>query len=365
MAKNRECENKSSEGSSSRYKNILVIRFTALGDVAMSIPVLYSACYSNSDTEFTMLTQQFASTLFVNPPANLKVVGIDTRNQYKGLKGLYRLYKDLSAETKFDAVADLHDVLRSRFLSVLFGLFTGAKVKVINKGRRDKRRLTRERNKQMTQLSSSVERYRDVFSRLGLRYVEIFDTIFDGERADVKMFEHISPAKDANESWVAIAPFAKHQGKIYPLEQMKCVVDKIATWDGVKIFLFGAGDYEKGVLASWVEGRENVISMAERKNTIAVELALLSHANVMISMDSANMHLSSLVGLPVVSIWGATHPYCGFMGWRQLESNAVQLSLPCSPCSVFGNKPCSRGDYACLNNIAPEMIINRVEELLK
>ena len=78
------------------------------------------------------------------------------------------------------------------------------------------------------------------------------------------------------------------------------------------------------------------------------ELALMSHLDVMVSMDSGNMHLASLINTPVVTIWGATHPLAGFMGWNQSEENAVQVDLPCRPCSVYGNKPCSRKDYACL-----------------
>ena len=93
------------------------------------------------------------------------------------------------------------------------------------------------------------------------------------------------------------------------------------------------------------------------------ELILMSHLDVMVSMDSSNMHMASLVGTKVVSIWGATHPYAGFMGWRQSEENAVQLDMPCRPCSVYGNKPCLRGDYACMNNISPEMIIEKIAKL--
>ena len=90
----------------------------------------------------------------------------------------------------------------------------------------------------------------------------------------------------------------------------------------------------------------------------------MSHLQVMISMDSANMHLASLVNTPVVSIWGATHPYAGFMGWNQRYENAAQVELDCRPCSIYGNKPCLRGDYACLKNISPEQIISKVESLL-
>ena len=93
------------------------------------------------------------------------------------------------------------------------------------------------------------------------------------------------------------------------------------------------------------------------------ELILMSHLDVMISMDSGNMHLASLVGTKVVSIWGATHPYAGFMGWNQSEENAVQLDMACRPCSVYGNKPCLRGDYACMNDIRPEMIVAKIKQL--
>ena len=91
----------------------------------------------------------------------------------------------------------------------------------------------------------------------------------------------------------------------------------------------------------------------------------MSHLDVMLSMDSSNMHLASLTGTPVVSVWGATHPYAGFMGWGQTEEYAVQIPLDCRPCSVYGQKPCLRGDYACMRNIAPEAIVEKVEKVLK
>ena len=95
------------------------------------------------------------------------------------------------------------------------------------------------------------------------------------------------------------------------------------------------------------------------------ELALMSHLDVMVSMDSGNMHLASLVNTPVVSIWGATHPLAGFMGWGQSEQNAVQIDLSCRPCSVYGNKPCLRKDYACLHQITPAIITQRILSVIE
>ncbi|MEG2819858.1 MAG: glycosyltransferase family 9 protein [Muribaculaceae bacterium] len=163
---------------------------------------------------------------------------------------------------------------------------------------------------------------------------------------------------------MAISPFAKHQGKVYPLTLMEKVLATLTKWDDTHVFLFGAGEQEQEILKSWVDKYPNVTSLAEKRNGFPKELALLSNIDVMVSMDSANMHLASLVKLPVVSVWGATHPYCGFMGWRQEEQNAVQLNMACRPCSVFGNKPCLTNDYFCLTGISPQMIISRIKKIL-
>jgi ADP-heptose:LPS heptosyltransferase len=95
------------------------------------------------------------------------------------------------------------------------------------------------------------------------------------------------------------------------------------------------------------------------------ELILMSHLNVMLSMDSANMHLASLTDTPVVSIWGATHPYAGFLGWNQPQENILQVDdLDCRPCSIYGQKPCLRGDYACMNQITPDQVVRRISDII-
>lgn len=345
------------------YKNVLIARFSALGDVAMTIPVVYSVCRANPGTRFIMVTQIVSSSLYINPPSNLVVVGVDINEKYHGLNGLYDLYKKLRAEYDIDAFVDLHNVLRTNILALYFHL-ARIPVKCINKGRSRKRSLTRKSNKRMFPLISSRARYREVFYRFGFKINDLFDSLFNGKRADYTDFSDISAPKKQDEKWIAIAPFAKHKGKIYPLHLMEKVIDEIAQWNNTRIFLFGAGVEERDVLRSWAEKHSNIISLAEKRNGFPKELALLSHMDAMISMDSANMHLASLVKLPVVSVWGATHPYCGFMGWKQDEENAVQLNMACRPCSVFGNKPCYRNDYFCLNGITPQMIISQLKKVI-
>ncbi len=343
-------------------RSVLAARFSALGDVAMTVPVLYSACRCYPDVRFTFVTRKSMTSIFVNPPANLTVVGVNLED-YAGLAGLRRLFGELRREYGFDAFIDLHDVLRTKILG-LFCRLKGIPVAVINKGRKGKRALTRRRDKVLLPLISSRARYRQAFHRVGLPVESCFDGLFGSGKGDPADFAAVSAPKGAGEAWIGIAPFAKHEGKIYPPELMEQVVAELAGRPGVKLFLFGGGAKEEAVLSAWAAKYPAAVSLAGKRLGFKVELSLVSHLDVMVSMDSANMHLASLVTTPVVSVWGATHPYCGFKGWRQQEADIVQLPMTCRPCSVFGNKPCFRGDYHCLRAIAPAVIVERVEHHL-
>ena len=168
--------------------------------------------------------------------------------------------------------------------------------------------------------------------------------------------------KAPNETWIGIAPFAKHPAKVYPLEKMEQLIKALSERKNTTIFLFGGGNEEKRQIAELCAKYPNV-QAAKSQQGLKGELALMGQLDVMLSMDSANMHLASLVGTRVVSIWGGTHPYAGFLGWNQKPSDCVQVDLPCRPCSVYGNKPCFRSDYACLNGIAPKQIIEKLGRL--
>jgi len=159
---------------------------------------------------------------------------------------------------------------------------------------------------------------------------------------------------------IGIAPFAKHAEKMYDANKMKLVVEGLSKLN-FNILLFGGGAQEKNILDSWInENHPNVINITGKFN-LQEELAIISHLKLMCSMDSANMHLASMYNIPVVSIWGATHPYAGFLGWGQSDENVVSVDLPCRPCSVYGNKKCWRGDHACMEQITPEKIISRIQ----
>ena len=338
---------------------LLVIRFSALGDVAMTVPVIDSLARQYPNLNITMLSKGFVAPLFANMPQNVQFKGVNL-DDYKGLTGLYRLYKELKRE-HFDAIADIHDVLRTKVLRFFFSL-SGIKTAHIDKGRAEKKALCKARGKRLVQLKTSFERYADVFQALGMPVKLQFHSVFGEQKGDATLFEQLAKPTE-QKRWIGIAPFATHKGKILSIGTTIELISLLCNEPQNHLFLFGGGKQEIEQLQALAEGKPQVTVVAG-KLKMAGELALMSHLDVMVSMDSANMHLASLVGTSVVSVWGATHPYAGFMGWGQSEGLAVQTDLDCRPCSIFGNKPCLRGDYACLNSINAQEIIQKVKSIL-
>lgn len=341
-------------------KRLLVFRFSAMGDVAMTVPVLYSLLKQYPDLKITVVSRGAFQPFFEGLSPNLSFYAADLKGKHKGLKGLFRLFKELR-QMKFDAVADLHNVLRTKILCTFFRL-SGVPVKQLHKGRKAKKALTRSKNKVRKNLPTSFERYTTVLNRLGFQFPYTFSSIFTHPSPLLKEIFTLTGDK-GEQRWIGIAPFAKHAGKLYPLHLMEQVIEQLTQHSDYRIFLFGGGKSEMEILTEWEKKFPNTRTLSNQLK-LRGELALISQLDVMISMDSSNMHMASLTNTPVVSIWGATHPCCGFMGWNQSIENAIQEELPCRPCSIFGNKPCLRNDYACLTQIAPERIIKQVNKLL-
>ena len=330
-------------------KKLLIIRFSALGDIAMTVPIVLDLAVQYPDLEISMLSRPMAEPLFEQLPKNVHFLAADLKGRHKGMLGLERLRKDYHLEN-FDYIADFHNVIRTICLR-LDNQLRGQHVAVIDKGRKGKRALTRQKNKVFVQQATSFERYAKVLEQLSFpikpQFVKLNYSAFCEKQ------------KALNETWIGIAPFAKHPAKVYPLEKMEEVIKALSDRENTTLFLFGGGEKEKQLIAGLCAKYPHVQS-AQSQQGLKGELALMGQLDVMLSMDSANMHLASLVGTRVVSIWGGTHPYAGFLGWNQNPSDCIQLDLPCRPCSVYGNKPCLRGDYACLEGIEAKEIVRKL-----
>lgn len=347
-----------------KKEHILVIRFSAMGDVAMVVPVVYSLAQQYPDVRITVLSRTFARPLFEDLAPNVNFMAADLKKEYHGIKGLNALYRRLAAK-QFTAVADLHNVLRSEYLRLRFNI-GHYRVEHINKHRKGRRRITAKNAKRLEQQPTSFENYVEVFKKLGYPVEIHFKSIFpEGEKGNLNMLPKGINVKNSFEQWIGIAPFAAHEGKVYPPRLTHQVIEQLLKkYPKARIFLFGRGKQEDQYFKEWCQIHPECLYVSHQLESLHQELILMSHLDAMVSMDSSNMHLASLTGTPVVSVWGATHPYAGFLGWGQSTDNIVQIDLECRPCSIYGQKPCRRGDYACMNGIAPETIVEKIENIL-
>ncbi|UEQ79127.1 glycosyltransferase family 9 protein [Chryseobacterium arthrosphaerae] len=305
----------------------------------MTVPVFREFLEQNPGVEIIMVSRKNFEALFAGIP-NVRFKGIDL-DDYKGFFGLRRLSNELIKEFNPDCIANLHDVIRTKILDKIY-VRKGFKVFKIDKGKEEKEHLTDVWNLEKVQLKKTVERYADVFRDMGFR---------------VELSNRLRPVSE-HKSGIGFAPFAQHKGKMLPLEKSYELARILAK--NHTVYFFGGGKKETETLAQWEQQIPNTKNLSGKLN-LTEELNKIAELELMISMDSANMHLASLMGTRCISIWGATHPYAGFLGFGQSEEDVVQVKdLSCRPCSVFGDKECYRGDWACLEEFDIQKVVDRV-----
>ncbi len=336
------------------------MRLSAMGDVAMTVPVLRALVNQYPELKITVISRPFFKPFFAAIP-NVHFFAFDEKERHKGINGLWRLFQDLKS-LDIDVFADLHNVLRSKVIRSLFVL-SGKKTAFVDKGRAEKKALTRAENKIFQPLPSMFQRHQLVFASLGFP-IQLSQPQFPG-KAIIHQPELASIVTQSQKT-IGIAPFAQYDTKVYPLDLMQEVIDALATNKNHTVFLFGGGQKEKEQLQTLVGNKTNVWNMAG-KIPFQEELHLISNLDVMLSMDSGNAHIAAMLGVPVVTLWGATHPYAGFLPFNQTLDNALvsdRNQYPQLPTSVYGNKKVAGYENA-MRTILPEQVVARIELILK
>lgn len=335
------------------------MRLSAMGDVAMTVPVLRAFVKQYPEVKVTVISRPFFKPFFDGIP-NLDFFAFDEKERHKGFSGLLRLYRDVK-KLKIDAFADLHNVLRSKIMSLLFAL-SGKKRATVDKGREGKKELTRADNKIFKQLPTMFERHAKVFEELGFP-LDLSNPTFP-EKAKLSL-DIVEIIRNQHQNLIGIAPFAQYDSKVYPQDLMQEVIAKLAENKNNKILLFGGGKKEIEILDSLSQPYDNVINMAG-KIKFQQELQLISNLDVMLSMDSGNAHIAAMLGVKVVTLWGATHPYAGFLPFNQTLENALtsdRNKYPKLPTSVYGNK-IVEGYEDAMRSISPEKVVFSIQSQL-
>lgn len=332
-----------------------------MGDVAMTVPVIRALVEQNTNVKITVVSRPFFKPFFDGIP-NVEFFAVDVKERHKGLFGLLKLYADLQ-QLNIDAVADLHNVLRSQIIRILFSL-SGKKVAATDKGRAEKKALTRAENKVFQPVKTMVERHVETFKKLGFS-VDLAEPSFPEKAFLSEEILSVSGKKD-NFKWIGIAPFAQYESKVYPLDLMQKVIDNLVENGNYKLFLFGGGKEETEKLNTLAKQRENIVVVAG-KLKFNQELQLISNLDGMLSMDSGNAHIAAMLGTKVITLWGATHPFAGFAPFNQPLENCLTADrnqYPLLPTSVYGNKNID-GYEDVMRSISVESIVEKIKTVLK
>ena len=330
-----------------------------MGDVAMTVPVLRALVLQHPETKITVVSRPSFQTFFADIP-NVNFFGVDLNQRHKGFFGLLRLFFDLR-KLDIDLVADLHNVLRSKVVRILFAL-SGKKVAATDKGRAEKKALTSLTNKVFASLKPMAERHVDTFQQLGFS-IDITHPKFP-EKA-VLSEEIISFTGTKNQNWIGIAPFAHYESKVYPQDLMQLVIDALAENKNNHLFLFGGGATEIQKLQQLQNKHDNVIVVAG-KLAFEAEIQLISNLDIMLSMDSGNSHIAAMLGVKVITLWGATHPYAGFKPFNQPDAfclTADRTQYPLLPTSIYGNKKV-KGYDEVMRTILPSQVVEKINSNL-
>ena len=330
-----------------------------MGDVAMTVPVLRAFSLQYPETKITVVSRPFFKPFYDEIP-NVEFFGVDLNVRHKGFLGLTRLFADLR-KLNIDAVADLHNVLRSQVVRTFFAL-SGIKVAATNKGRAAKKALTRLENKILEPVEAMIERHCSTFEKLGFP-IDLTNPQFPEKAILSEEITAITGGKSKN--WIGIAPFAQYEGKVYPIDLIQEVIDEFANNQNQTIFLFGGGDKEIQLLNQLRKQYQNVIVLAG-KLKFKQELEVISNLDVMLSMDSGNAHIAAMLGIKVITLWGATHPFAGFKPFNQPDDFCItsdREKFPLLPTSIYGNKKVA-GYEDVMRTITVENVVRLVDSSL-
>lgn len=331
-----------------------------MGDVAMTVPVIRALVQQHPNVKVTIVSRPFFQPFFADID-RVDFFGVDLKERHKGFWGIYRLFQDLKKK-KIDFVADFHNVLRSKLLRTFFKA-SGVKIAFTDKGRAEKKALTRPKNKIFKPLKTMVQRHIDTLNTLGFS-VDVSTPKFPEKSILPDKVTSIIGKKN-NQKWIGIAPFAQYQTKVYPFDLMQKTIQLLSENSNFRIFLFGGGKEEIVQLNKLQQNLQNVAVIAGKIDFID-ELKIIQHLDVMLSMDSGNAHIAAMYGIPVVTLWGNTHPYAGFVPFNQPLSNCLvadREKFPLLPTSIYGNKKIA-GYENVMRTIVPKDIISVINSNL-
>ena len=327
----------------STVPNILAVRFSSIGDILLTTPLLRVIRQTHPGARVTVLTKrEYVPLLSHNPHVNL-VLGLAPN------RSLLSLASELRGDG-YTHLLDLHDNLRSRALRFL----VPGRWRTYPKHRFARAWLIRAKRNRYRDRRPVAERYFTAADGLDVKPDGCPPDFFLGAEAGEQVFDWLRKVKLEDESnIVALAPGAAHATKRWPLQHWQALVARNLESGAAVVIVGGPDDADLGAaLAN--EGRGRVVTAAGVFGLQGTG-ALLQRAQVLVSGDTGVMHMATAVGTPVVSLFGPTVEAFGFFPYTR-RASVLELPLPCRPCTAQGSSRCPLGHHRCMIDIQPSLV---------
>lgn len=338
-------------------KSILIIQTAFIGDVVLTLPLAQKIKRYLKQSSIDILVTPKAAGLLVNHPSISKVIPYDKHGKDKGLIKFFQLGKRIK-EKQYDLILVPHRSLRSALLTWLLkpnlsiGFDTSAGKKFF------KYTVTYSRT------SHEIERNLYLLKPLNLPESDFELPILYPTKSDVSAIDSVMWSNDVDSSkMVAVAPGTIWNTKRWPKEKYAEVCKQLST-ESYVVWLIGSKE-DKDLCDDIVKGAQSdkVINVAG-KLTLLQSAELIRRCKLLISNDSAPMHLAVAVRTPVVAIFGATVPEFGFAPRGEKDTVVEIMGLKCRPCSIHGGKKCPIKTFECMNSITSEMVMEKVKRII-
>ncbi len=343
-------------------RNILVIRFSSLGDIILLTPLFRELKKKFPQANIDFFTSTTFQSICLNNPNISTIIPLDRKKGNSELSRIVKLIKSKNYDLFFDA----HYSLRSRlFLFRLFGAryFFNKSIKRIDK-RSWKRNLL---------LSTKINLLENHISQREA-YCRLLDDF--SEKRSYQMETELFPSNDdkakirhilhqfnlEGKTLVAMGPGASFQGKCWPKENYLKLSEQLQASGFSIVLLGGADDSEPGWMVN--NSKEKPLDLSGKLSFIE-SAALLKQCQLTISNDSAVFHLSEAVGTPAITIFGPTVKEFGYAPFLK-DSRLIDISLPCRPCSRNGKGNCKNPiERQCLYDITVDLVFEQAFNVLK
>jgi heptosyltransferase II len=336
---------------------ILIVQTAFIGDVVLALPLAQVLRKKLPDAQIDFVAIPRAAGLLVNHPAINNIIIFDKRGVDKGVFGLINLSRKLKSQN-YDVAIVPHRSIRSALLVRL----AGCKKRIGFSKSAGKKLFTDI----VTYPPSmhEVERNLTLLRKMAIVHNEkepphVYPMDNDKEVVDKILFdEEILNIKKL----ICVAPGSVWKTKRWMMESYVELVQKLVGTGFTVGLIGGEDDFHLCNLILKSVDMGGVFNTAG-KLTLLQSAEMIKRCNVLVSNDSAPIHLAAAVNTPVVAIFGATVPAFGFAPYSDRSVVVETDGLKCRPCSIHGGNECPIKTFDCMKRITADMVFEKVMDV--